>query len=219
MKSERIHVENRSDLSQYVISFVKDPDVKIKLIFLDVVARFCEIGLRDFERTCKNFGISTSTGYEWIKKWNNRDYEGIIKKKYKNKEETSLGLDEQIKPVFFEVIGDLSRDYRFQDDLEQSLQDQGCIYLEHPFVEACPELAGFSNLLVILGSTGAFTAAYHIICKYMERHKDKELTLRSGDVIITIKGHSLPEERNLIRDLFPEEFKESRTNGTSDSGA
>ncbi len=61
-------------------------------------------------------------------------------------------------------------------------------------------------LVLTLGSAGAFTAVYQVLVKFLERNKDREITLQRGDTKITIRGHSLHEERALIRELYPESF-------------
>ena len=52
--------------------------------------------------------------------------------------------------------------------------------------------------------SAAFTAFYQIICKYLERHASREVVLERGDAKITVKGHSIPDERSLIKEFFPE---------------
>lgn len=57
----------------------KDEEVKIKLIFLNLLANL-EV---DLEKAGKIFGIATSTGYSWIRQWNENGYEGIKGKENK----------------------------------------------------------------------------------------------------------------------------------------
>ena len=66
------------------------------------------------------------------------------------------------------------------------------------------------DVWIAMGSVGAFTALYKVICKYLERNNENELTIMNGDVKITIKAHSLPEESALIRKLFPEELEKTK---------
>lgn len=60
------------------------------------------------------------------------------------------------------------------------------------------------GIMVALSSAGVFTAVYKAISIYLNRFNAKELTLTKNDITITIKGHSLPEEKELIQMLAPE---------------
>ncbi len=61
-----------------------------------------------------------------------------------------------------------------------------------------------SDIIVALGSAGVFTAVYKAISSFLSRNRDRELTLERGEVKITIKGHSLPEEMDLLKKIAPE---------------
>lgn len=104
-------------------------------------------------------------------------------------------------------------DHRLVFDLTQNVQGvKGLIYYQIP--PPPPSDAPFSELrhgaispaevIVAVGSAGIFTAVYQAIASYLKRHKDRELTLKKGEVAITIKGHSLPEETDLLKALAPE---------------
>ena len=54
------------------------------------------------------------------------------------------------------------------------------------------------NMVVALGSAGAFTAVYKIICKWFDRNKNRKLIIGTPDIHITIEGHSIPEQRELL---------------------
>jgi len=62
----------------------------------------------------------------------------------------------------------------------------------------------FVDIVVALGSAGAFTALYQIICKLMEKDKDRELTIESDKKKVTLKGFKLPEAKELLKMLAPE---------------
>jgi hypothetical protein len=66
-----------------------------------------------------------------------------------------------------------------------------------------------TEVVIALSSAGAFTAIYQIICKFLERHKDREITLERGKVKVTVKGHSLPEEKELLDALLTDEGRSS----------
>jgi hypothetical protein len=60
------------------------------------------------------------------------------------------------------------------------------------------------DILVALGSAGAFTALYQVIASLLAKNKDRELTIERKGLKLTLKGHSLPEEKALLLQLAPE---------------
>jgi hypothetical protein len=50
-----------------------------------------------------------------------------------------------------------------------------------------------------------------VICKILEKNKDKELVVVHKDKQVTIKGHSVPEEKELIKQIAPELGRRSKT--------
>ena len=76
-----------------------------------------------------------------------------------------------------------------------------------PWIERTREanvIAQVHQILVALGSAGAFTAVYRVITAYLSRHKDREVTLECGDRRIVMKGHSYAEEAEIARLLLPD---------------
>lgn len=61
-----------------------------------------------------------------------------------------------------------------------------------------------TEIVVALGSAGAFTALYQIISNILEKDKNRELTIERDGNKITLKGHTLPEEKQLLRELAPD---------------
>lgn len=61
------------------------------------------------------------------------------------------------------------------------------------------------EIIVALGSAGAFTALFQLISNLLSKNKDRELTITipSEEKTLTLKGHSLPEEKELIKRLAP----------------
>jgi len=57
------------------------------------------------------------------------------------------------------------------------------------------------ELIVALGSAGVFSAVYQSILSYLSRNQNRELTLTKGKTTITIKGHSVPDEIELLKTL------------------
>lgn len=103
-------------------------------------------------------------------------------------------------------------DSQFVFELTRSVQEaNGSVY--HQVAPPPPNLPGFelrhgaispAEIIVALGSAGIFSAVYQAIASYLTRNQSRELTLTKGKVTITIKGHSLPEETELLSKLAPE---------------
>jgi hypothetical protein len=79
------------------------------------------------------------------------------------------------------------------------------------------EVPGISptEVIVALGSAGVFTALYQTITSYLARNKDREITLQKGKTKITIKGHSVPDEIELMQLMAPELVKPSPAKNSS----
>ncbi|MCJ7444639.1 MAG: hypothetical protein MUO26_08940, partial [Methanotrichaceae archaeon] len=67
MKGDIIRVERAEELEESLAA-VSDNDIKIKLIFLNAFGN-CNI---PYETACVLCGIHTSTGYVWVRRWNER---------------------------------------------------------------------------------------------------------------------------------------------------
>lgn len=103
-------------------------------------------------------------------------------------------------------------DNQFVFELTRSVQEaKGAVY--HQIASPPPNLPDYelrhgaispAEIIVALGSAGIFTAVYQAIASYLTRNQARELTLTKGKVTITIKGHSLPEESELLKQLAPE---------------
>ena len=72
MKGISLKIRNPDELAKY-ISLEQDPALKIRLIFI----RCFHENYNDLEMSCKIFNISTVTGYDWIKKWNDFGIDGL----------------------------------------------------------------------------------------------------------------------------------------------
>ena len=59
------------------------------------------------------------------------------------------------------------------------------------------------ELIVALGSAGAFTAAYNVIARYLERNKNSKVTVRKAGQEVTITGYSRSEASELLAQLYP----------------
>ena len=93
------------------------------------------------------------------------------------------------------------------EDLRTALADKCSISStieDERFASVNDIASSLPSIFLAFGSAGAFTALYQVISKYLERHKEREISLERGGVKITIRAHSLPEERELLGKLFPE---------------
>jgi transposase len=72
MKGQRLMINTPADLTIH-LDRETDPKVRLKLAFLQCMAHLTI----DLETLCQAFGIATSTGYWWIRNWNQRGYQGL----------------------------------------------------------------------------------------------------------------------------------------------
>lgn len=75
MKGDRIEIAKRKEIRAR-LRHEKDDRARMKLVFLNAIANFSI----DLETACSICGIATSTGYLWIRNWNEEGYEGIKNK-------------------------------------------------------------------------------------------------------------------------------------------
>jgi hypothetical protein len=94
-------------------------------------------------------------------------------------------------------------------EIALTYSDQCAVYWRYlPPIK--PETGGgIPNEIVIAflaGGTlsGAISGLFHILTKFLARDDARELTLEKGEKKLTMKGHSLPEERVFVAELFPE---------------
>jgi hypothetical protein len=82
---------------------------------------------------------------------------------------------------------------------------------EHPFGGGTPSVEILIALAGVTGSivTAVITAIYQSINKYMERDANREITVEKDGKRITLKGHSMPELKELFNSLYPEVFIQS----------
>ena len=72
MKGERIKLVKPKEIRSR-LRHEKDDGIRLKLVFLNAVANFSI----DLESACSMSGIAVSTGYLWIRNWNEEGYDGI----------------------------------------------------------------------------------------------------------------------------------------------
>ena len=88
-------------------------------------------------------------------------------------------------------------------ELKFALGDKGRVFI--PWTVASRggvSVSTFNQVLVALGSAGAFSAIYQLVSSFLNRNKDREVTLERQGVRIVLKGHSFLEEQELVRLLF-----------------
>lgn len=106
--------------------------------------------------------------------------------------DTTFGFSEELLPALSRNLSGMCRVF-FLYELPQKPETGGT-----PPTEILVAFLGGSAL------SATFTAFYQIICKYLDRHASREIVLERGDARITVKGHSIPDERSLIKEFFPE---------------
>jgi len=112
--------------------------------------------------------------------------------------------------IKLELTGDNSE--QLVEALSSALSRQGIVYVPYiPKQESEETTKHFVSeveltlkVIVVLGGAGAFTAAYKVICKWLERNKAHEVTIVNGPRRITIRGHSFPDEKTLLAELLTE---------------
>lgn len=72
MKGDKIELAKRKEI-RAKLRHEKDDRVRLKLIFLNAIANFS----MDLESACSMCGIAISTGYLWIRNWNEEGYDGL----------------------------------------------------------------------------------------------------------------------------------------------
>lgn len=92
--------------------------------------------------------------------------------------------------------------WRFGDELKNNASN---IYFIHRFHGA--ETGGGpeepSLLLTITALAPVAISIIQAVTKYLTRNDNRELTIETGKDKITLKGRSLPEEKELLEWLFP----------------
>jgi hypothetical protein len=64
-------------------------------------------------------------------------------------------------------------------------------------------------IIALSGTAGAIcTALLSTFSKFLAKHESRELTIEREGKKLTLKGHNLKEERQLVEELFPEALRE-----------
>ncbi len=86
--------------------------------------------------------------------------------------------------------------------LGRALGDQGKLYSEYRDLKR--DGGGWSiasDVIVALGSAGVFSALYQALKAYLSRSDNRQLVVETEKAKIEIKGHTLPEEAELLEIL------------------
>ncbi|MCF6158966.1 MAG: transposase [wastewater metagenome] len=75
MKGKRIVVRDAEQI-KVLVNKERNTLIRTKLVFLNFLANFH----RELDKICEIFGIAESTGYLWVRQWNEEGYEGIKSK-------------------------------------------------------------------------------------------------------------------------------------------
>ena len=92
-------------------------------------------------------------------------------------------------------------DHQLISELDEALTTAGLAPRSPARMRTLP---GAAEIIVALGSAGAFTALYQIISKLLERHKDREIKIERAGCSISLKAHGFTEEKELLKLLAPE---------------
>jgi hypothetical protein len=96
-------------------------------------------------------------------------------------------------------------DEALQSEVEQAFEAAG-IEIQPGVLRTrgIPSPTDIATIIVALGSAGAFTTLYQTIVKLLEKNKDREVTIEGAGTKICLKGHSFPEEMELLQKVAPE---------------
>lgn len=72
-----------------------------------------------------------------------------------------------------------------------------------PPVEVLVALAGVSGAVI----TATVTGLYQALSKYLERDTNREVTIEVDGKKITLRGHSLKDSKQLLKELYPKVFE------------
>lgn len=141
MKGEKITVKNAEEIKKE-IKKEKNPKTKIKLIFLNFVSFYPN----EFENICELCGVATSTGYQWIRAWNEKGYESIKEKENKGGRPPKLSkedlehlkekLNEKDHWVTKEVKGVIKQEFNVElsdDQIVRILKEKMKMHFSKPF--------------------------------------------------------------------------------------
>jgi hypothetical protein len=95
---------------------------------------------------------------------------------------------------------DYGKDERLADEANRALKEAGIAIRTVPRMRGAPSM----DVVVALSSAGVFTALYQVICKVLERNKDREVTIERKGVRVTLKGCSIPHVKELLAQVAPE---------------
>ena len=98
------------------------------------------------------------------------------------------------------------KDASFAAEAMQALQNAGIDFRKTPRMRGVSPM----DIIIALGSAGAFTALYRVISKLLDKNKDREVTIKRGETEICLKGYSLPETNELLEQFAPELLKKNR---------
>jgi transposase len=125
MKGEIIRIERAEELKRSLMG-EKDDEVKVKLIFLNALAN-CNVTYETASAMC---GIHTSTGYVWVRKWNEKGYEGLKDSENKGGRPPKLS-EEDLKNLEVNLKG---KDYWTTKDVKKLIFDRYGVQLSEDSV-------------------------------------------------------------------------------------
>ncbi len=115
MKGDIVRIKNGEELAKRLHAET-DARIKIRLVFLNAMANR---GM-SYEEATEFCGLSISTGYVWIRKWNSGGYEGLKDKEITTGRPPKLNEDEMAK--LREILE--SKDYWTTKEVQKVIKDQ-----------------------------------------------------------------------------------------------
>ena len=109
-------------------------------------------------------------------------------------------------PIVFQLH--FGKDASFLAETTQALHDVGIEVREPPTMRSVSP----GDIIVALGSAGAFTALYQVIFKLLEKNKNRAVTFEYEKTKISVTGYSLPEVKELLEQLAPELLMNNKSN-------
>jgi hypothetical protein len=100
-----------------------------------------------------------------------------------------------------------NNDFHLAQELQREIGESGVSFKKIDNI-----IPGASEVIVTLGSAGAFTALYKVLSKVLNVNKNRQITIQHKESSISITGHSLMEEEALIKMIAPHLLDDKKTN-------
>lgn len=99
------------------------------------------------------------------------------------------------------------KDASFVAEAMKAFQDAQIEVQKPPGMRGAPTM----DIIIALGSAGAFTALYQVINKLLDKNKGRTVKIERGKTKVSLTGYSLPEVKELMEQLAPELLKHAKS--------